>query len=176
MVAEQQSYGAAGLPWGSSPLPPIMRKLIPKRGYKYYFSIGKIEVDSDTGCWIWLGGQSADGYGRIRTDIRLRRRGVISTHKYFWELYHRLTNLDIGHKCHRRLCVNPRHLEEITHTENMQLIFRYPKFSKADEELAQQLFNEGYDTSYIAERLMAPRPAVMRLLRTIDRQQLEFGT
>jgi hypothetical protein len=67
-----------------------------------------------TGCWLWNGRLNDDGYGM--TSINDRNMGA-----------HRATTLlltgDVGseldHLCRTRRCVNPLHLESISHRENV---------------------------------------------------------
>lgn len=138
-----------------------------QRGYRWYFRRGRIEVDPETRCWIWLGAQYPDGYGKIRG--RTERRLPMRAQRYFWELYKgSAQGYDIGHNCHRRLCVNIKHLTMLSHSENMQLMFVPYPFGKTDRELVMKLMNEDRTVSFIADSLMAPRPAVMKLIRDIS--------
>ena len=67
-----------------------------------------------TGCWLWDGGLNEDGYGT--TTVNGRTMGA-----------HRATTLlltgDLGpeldHLCRTRRCVNPFHLESVSHRENV---------------------------------------------------------
>lgn len=144
-----------------------------KRGYKHYFSQGKIEVDEDTGCWIWLGAQYDDGYGKIR--LPGGRKGIpVRAQAYFWYLYRGpAQGMDIAHQCHRRLCVNLRHLRAESRQENLSIMFHYP-LDQIDQDKLISLWQEGFDYTVIADRLMAPRPAIMRLMQQIDLTQLNF--
>jgi Pyruvate/2-oxoacid:ferredoxin oxidoreductase delta subunit len=60
-----------------------------------------------TPCWIWQGSINRKGYG---------------PHRRYWE---RATGkkvpdgLEIDHLCRVRACVNPNHLEPVTHVENL---------------------------------------------------------
>lgn len=142
----------------------------PKRGYKYYFTHGKIEHDQETGCFIWLGATGPDGYGRIVSPFRVNPSGhkqVVNAQKHFWELYRFTTSEDISHKCHRRLCVWVHHLECIDHPQNMQLMFQEYHFGTADRELVEELHRGGMSLSGIADTIMAPRPAVLKLLNSM---------
>lgn len=146
-----------------------------KRGYKYFFQLGLIEVDSDTGCWLWLGSQYPDGYGRVnvRTPKGWQNRRA---QQYFYEFYRGSVNgADVGHKCHRRLCIKIRHLVPITHLVNMREMHAY-SLGEAERSEVRQLMLEGYDYTYIAEKLMAPRPLIMKVLKTLDWRQDDLFT
>lgn len=72
-------------------------------------------VDEVTGCWIWTGGRSRDGYGKVK-----RYRKTIRAHRMFYE-YHTgpiPEGLVVMHSCDTPLCVNPKHLKCGTHLEN----------------------------------------------------------
>lgn len=69
--------------------------------------------------WLWEGALDDNGYGTAWS----RRRGkVAKAHQVIWE-YSRgpiPNGLEIDHVCRVRRCVNPDHLELVTHTENMR--------------------------------------------------------
>jgi hypothetical protein len=66
-------------------------------------------------CWIWQGVPEASGYARVQ--YRGRRWAV---HRAFYtQLVGEIPpGLTIDHLCRTRLCVNPEHLEPVTHVEN----------------------------------------------------------
>jgi hypothetical protein len=69
----------------------------------------------ESGCWVWQLGKDDDGYGRTHADGRTR-----SAHKVYWERENGPVpnGLQLDHKCRRRDCVNPAHLEPVTNAEN----------------------------------------------------------
>lgn len=70
-----------------------------------------------TPCWIWLGKPDHLGYGRVTF------RGVRKTaHRFFYEMRNGPIpeGLEPDHLCRVRACVNPDHIEAVTHTENMR--------------------------------------------------------
>jgi hypothetical protein len=146
-----------------------------KRGYKWFFQRGKIEIDWDTGCWIWLGAQYPDGYGKINTwtinGWQPRR-----SQQYFWELYRgSARGMDVGHNCHRRLCVKLRHLFPKTHTDNMREMHAY-ELGEAERSEVCRMMLEGLDYTLIAEKLLAPRPVIIKALKGMNWRQNElFG-
>lgn len=66
-------------------------------------------------CWVWVGRSNRNGYGRLRVD------GVE-------EAAHRLVyktfvgpipdGMLLDHRCRTRCCVNPSHLEPVSHSVN----------------------------------------------------------
>jgi hypothetical protein len=149
---------------------------LPKRGYKWYFTRGKIVIDDETGCWLWMGAQYDDGYGKIR--LPGGRSGMpVRAQNYFWQLYRGPLphGHDVSHSCHRRLCVKMKHLKALNHGDNIRLMHMDYPFGPTDRERVFELLQEGRTFSFIADAIMAPRPAVIKLARRLDWRQMEFG-
>lgn len=80
----------------------------------------RVKVDPETGCWIWLGPTSGEN-GRGAGYPRMHLRGqTCAVHRvmYVNEFGYVPGKRQIDHTCRNRLCVNPHHLEEVTHKEN----------------------------------------------------------
>lgn len=139
-----------------------------KRGYKHFFQRGKIEIDWETGCWIWLGAQFEDGYGKVAVLNDRGKWTCTRAQRYFYQLYRGPLprEIDVSHNCHRRLCVRLKHLVPETHPDNMRLMFEDWKFGPSDMQEFLRLVAEGRTVGNIADKLMAPRPYIMRLLKT----------
>ena len=77
--------------------------------------VDKFEIDPETGCWNWTGFRMATGYGTFRYG-----RDVKKAHRAAYELVVEAIpgGLEIDHLCRNRSCVNPDHLEVVTHREN----------------------------------------------------------
>lgn len=73
-------------------------------------------------CWLWTG-HTHNGYGRIGVRYGPRcenRQAHLSAHVLAWAIEHgRWPKLCIIHSCDNPPCVNPDHLREATHQENM---------------------------------------------------------
>ncbi len=69
-----------------------------------------------TGCWHWTGAKTDKGYGRFYLN------GNKHAHRISYELLiGPIPNgLVIDHLCRNPSCVNPAHLEPVTHVENVK--------------------------------------------------------
>ncbi len=80
-----------------------------------------IHPESNSGCWLWVG-SLARGYGKIAVrgdDGELRLRPA---HRFVWETLVGAIpkGMELDHLCRTRCCVNPAHLEPVTHRENIR--------------------------------------------------------
>lgn len=73
-------------------------------------------VDKSTDCWIWKGALSGKGYGLFGFN-KIRK----SAHIISFELLNGLVPSDreLDHTCKNPPCINPSHLEPVTHQINM---------------------------------------------------------
>ncbi len=92
-------------------------------------------VDPNTGCWLWLLATNLPGYG-----VRRRGRGQVYAHRAAYEARFGPipVGLEIDHRCRQPSCVNPDHLEAVTHAENVRR-GRAAKLTPDDVEMIREL-------------------------------------
>lgn len=73
------------------------------------------KIEKTESCWNWCGALKL-GYGRIE-----RKRKQYQAHRVVYEaLIDEIPGgLELDHLCRNKRCVNPAHLEPVTHTENI---------------------------------------------------------
>lgn len=76
-------------------------------------------IEADTGyatpCWVWRLAKSRSGYGVVWTGTRTAR-----AHRVYYEKQYGSVpaGTELGHRCRVPGCVNPEHLEAVSHAEN----------------------------------------------------------
>ena len=75
------------------------------------------KIRHSEGHWLWTTARESEGYGVLNVDGRLTL-----AHRFAYELFHGPIpqGLEIDHLCMVKHCVNPDHLEPVTHRENMR--------------------------------------------------------
>jgi len=76
-------------------------------------------VDFETGCWNWQRGLSDRGYGNVNLSSPKRRMGAHRWAYLCW-VGPIPEGLELDHLCRNRRCINPEHLEAVTHLENIR--------------------------------------------------------
>ena len=97
-----------------------------------------VRVNRTTGCWDWTGNVAVNPrypwqrYGQWTVNAKMVR-GVLQGKKHTYTAHKFAyvsqvgpipSGLEPDHLCENKLCVNPRHLELVTHSENMLRHFR----------------------------------------------------
>lgn len=76
----------------------------------------RVDATPGEGCWLWLGNPTNRGYGALNVLDH-----TVPAHRFSYELHFGPIpdGYEIDHLCRNRLCVNPSHLEPVTHRENL---------------------------------------------------------
>lgn len=76
----------------------------------------KVKEDPATGCWVWTAARRVGGYGEFGVA-----RCTVSAHRLAWRILRGPIPswLELDHLCRNPACVNPKHLELVTHQENI---------------------------------------------------------
>lgn len=103
------------MPKGRNVVLPLEVGLLTEKAIQRFHA--KTEVQAD-GCILWTGTQTPQSYGFFWIGGYAR-----PAHRVAWMIQHRRDippDADIDHLCRVHDCVNPDHLEAVTHWENMR--------------------------------------------------------
>ena len=80
--------------------------------YRFWEKIQFLE----SGCWEWKGALNSDGYGNFNFDGQIN-----GAHRFAYQAFRSTipNGYEIDHLCRNPKCVNPSHLEVVTHRENV---------------------------------------------------------
>ena len=73
------------------------------------------ESEPNSGCWLWMKGISSSGYG----TIKIWRKSKLA-HRISYYLKYNTFPYELMHICDTKICVNPDHLRDVTHQQNIQ--------------------------------------------------------
>ncbi len=81
-----------------------------------------ISPEPNSGCWLWTGQLTHQGYGRIIGRVDGGPRKYHSAHRLVYRTLrgHIPDGLVLDHLCRIHSCVNPAHLEPVTCKENIR--------------------------------------------------------
>ena len=97
-------------------LPIIEQVSLSERFWSKVDKNGPITKPELRPCWLWTACKDGGGYGRFIID-----KQIYGTHNvaYTLEVGPVPVGLELDHLCRVRHCVNPKHLEPVTHQENV---------------------------------------------------------
>ena len=78
--------------------------------------LDKISPEPNSGCWLWIGATQRKGYGAIRFDGKF-----IAAHRVSYTVFRGKIpdGLELDHLCRVHCCINPDHLEAVSHSMNV---------------------------------------------------------
>ena len=80
-------------------------------------------VEKTESCWLWKGCKDRDGYGLFTIGTRANKnKHTVKAHRFAYEteVAPIAKGKELDHLCRVRACVNPVHLEPISHLTNVQ--------------------------------------------------------
>ena len=86
--------------------PPIRERLL-----------DKVEIITESGCWVWMGGTDTFGYGNPSIDLKKRSAHRLSYAEFNGKIP---DGMCVLHRCDVPACINPNHLFLGTHQDNMK--------------------------------------------------------
>lgn len=80
-----------------------------------------VEIRGETECWPWLGQDSGKGRGGGYPRMTLEGQ-TVAVHRVLYTHFHGYvpSKKQIDHTCENRACLNPDHLELVTHKQNQK--------------------------------------------------------
>jgi len=77
--------------------------------------------EPNSGCWLWTGATRSNGYGYIRQYVAHVRTSDVQAHRFMYERHVGPIpkGLSLDHLCRVLQCVNPSHLEPVSHRVNV---------------------------------------------------------
>lgn len=74
-------------------------------------------VIDESGCWLWQKSKRSSGYGQICFDGRIEYVHRVSYEVFVGPIPE---GQEIDHLCRVRHCANPKHLEPVSHADNIR--------------------------------------------------------
>lgn len=90
-------------------------------------------------CWLWAGLRYGGGHGKVYIGYKNGKTLATSAHIMMYENFvgEVPEGLELDHLCETPLCINPDHLEPVTHRENTLRHYRRQTHCKLGHELTE---------------------------------------
>lgn len=77
-------------------------------------------VTEDGACWVWTGTITSAGYGQITFCFGGSKANYLAHRVSYTLMADEIPDgLELDHLCHNTRCVNPEHLDPVTHAVNL---------------------------------------------------------
>jgi hypothetical protein len=106
----------------------VPQELRPLAGLLAYRIVSKVRIDGE--CWIWTGGKNSWKYGKTTINGRSVAVHVLIYTLLVGKVPH---GKELDHTCRRSACCNPKHLEPVTHAENVRRVVKYGRNIREDD-------------------------------------------
>lgn len=110
-----------------------MGKVIPVLE-RFWSKVDKKSFGYGTECWIWNASINASGYAWFRGEFSKQKYGYVGRLAHRWAYEHFIGSIQDGfeldHLCKNKSCVNPEHLRQVTHAENMKGLLHSNRVTK----------------------------------------------
>lgn len=135
-------------------------------GHRYLLHTPEYVIDADTGCWLWQRAKDVYGYGVLQKSAnrphRLAHRLIYERHKGPIP-----PGLTLDHLCRNPGCVNPDHLEPVTHKVN---VHRGAVLKLSDADVAKiRRLAASMNQSEIARLFGVHSSTINRIVRNLER-------
>ena len=76
-----------------------------------------VKLDKSGKCWIWKAYKNKYGYGVFRFN---KKMGLAHRFAFIYYVRELLPKETVDHKCFNRACCNPKHLQALSHKDNVE--------------------------------------------------------
>ena len=122
------------------------------------------------GCIEWTGDKGNSGYGRFWIGPENSRKALAHRWSYEYHVGPIPDGLVIDHLCRNKICVNPKHLEPVTASENVRRGVSAERIKAAAEARTHCRRGHEYTEENTGRRASRPRERFCKECRVIARK------
>ncbi|MCU0521433.1 MAG: HNH endonuclease [Anaerolineae bacterium] len=121
--------------------------------------MGHVHIPWIGECWLWAGAKMKDGYGNFKANGK-----YVRAHRFAYEHFNGpiQPGMEVCHSCDNPLCVNPKHLFQATHTDNMRDCISKSRHRHGERHSGAKLNADSVRTirSWYADSINGERPTL----------------